>query len=132
SGDSDVNALDHDVALLFCIDNCLVHAFHRRFKIDDLPLAHAARWGLAYTEDFERAVGPALPNDNTDLGGANLETNHQIIVRHFFTRFSFADCELPWEKAWNRRAIWALTLHVVVRRNPGGRALQAHARGSPS
>src|SRR5439155_18511079 len=53
SGDSDVNALDHDVAFLFGIDNCFVQAFHCGFKIDNLALAHAARWGLTYPEDFE-------------------------------------------------------------------------------
>ena len=41
-GDSDVNAADHHIAFLFGIDHSLVHAFHRRFKINNLPLAHAA------------------------------------------------------------------------------------------
>src|SRR5215472_14696410 len=87
SGDSDVNALDHHVAFLFGIDNCFVHAFHCRFKINNLALAHAARWRLAYSEDFERAIGSALPYDHADLGGPNLETDHQIIVRHFYSAF---------------------------------------------
>src|SRR5262245_60355016 len=76
AGDSDVNTLDHHVAFLFGIDNSFVHAFHCRFEIDDLALAHAARWRLAYAEDFERAIGPALSDDHADLGGPNLETDH--------------------------------------------------------
>ena len=41
-GDSDVNASDHDVAFLFGIDHCFVHAFHRGLKINDLAFAHTA------------------------------------------------------------------------------------------
>jgi hypothetical protein len=33
---------------LFGIDNCFVHAFHCRFKINNLAFAHAARWRLPY------------------------------------------------------------------------------------
>ena len=42
SGDGDENAPNHDVAFLFGIDHCFVHAFHRGFKINNLSLAHPA------------------------------------------------------------------------------------------
>ena len=42
AGDSDINASDHHVAFLFGIHDCFVNAFHRRLKINDFPLAHAA------------------------------------------------------------------------------------------
>jgi hypothetical protein len=60
-----------------------VHTFHRRFKIDNLALAHAARWCLANTKNFDGAIGPAFSNDHTNFGCANLEPDHQIIARHY-------------------------------------------------
>lgn len=41
-GDADVDAANHDVALLLGIDHGFVHALHRRFEINDLALAHSA------------------------------------------------------------------------------------------
>src|SRR5207245_8188548 len=79
--DSHINASDHHVALLFGIDYRFVHAFHCRFEIDDLSLAHAARWRLTHTEDFDGAVGTAFANNDTDLRRANLKTDHQFIAR---------------------------------------------------
>src|SRR5438034_11336830 len=61
--DTDVNASNHDVAFLLGIDHRFMHAFHGRFKINDLAFAHATRWRLANSEDFNRAIGPAFPND---------------------------------------------------------------------
>jgi hypothetical protein len=61
---------------LFGINYRLVHAFHRRLKIDDLAFAHAARWRLADTENFDRAIGPGFPDDYANFGCANLEANH--------------------------------------------------------
>ena len=91
-----INAPDHDVAFLFRIDHCFVHAFHCRFKINDLALAYAPRRRLPDTENFDGAVGPALSNNHTDFGGSNLKTNHQIIARHCVNPFSVAEWELPW------------------------------------
>ncbi len=82
SSDSDVNASDHDVAFLFRIDHCFVHAFHRGLKINDLAFAHTARWRLTNTEDLDCAIRPAFPNDHTNFGRANLEPDHQIIACH--------------------------------------------------
>ena len=82
SGDGNVNAPDHDIAFLFGIDYRFVHAFHGSFKIDDLPFADAARWRLADPEDFERAIGAAFADNHADFRGANLKTNHQVVVRH--------------------------------------------------
>ena len=44
--DRDINTSNHHVAFLFGIDHRFVDAFHRRFKIHNLALAHTARWGL--------------------------------------------------------------------------------------
>ena len=95
-GNRHINASDHDVAFLFGIDHGLVHAFHCRFKIDDLALAYAPRRRLPDTENFDGAVGPALSNNHTDFGGSNLKTNHQIIARHCVNPFSVAEWESPW------------------------------------
>jgi hypothetical protein len=59
-----------------------VHAFHRRLKIDDLPLAHAAGRRLAHSQDFDGSVRPTFADNDTDFGCANLKTDHQIIVSH--------------------------------------------------
>src|SRR5206468_6382436 len=82
AGDSHVNTPNHDVAFLFGIDYCLVHAFHCGFEINDLALAHAARRRLADSQDFDCAVGPAFADDDTDFGCANLKADHQIITCH--------------------------------------------------
>ena len=76
AGDADVNAPDHHVAFLFGIDHRFVHAFHRRFKIDDLAFAHAARRRLADAQNFDRAIGPAFADHHANLRRANLETDH--------------------------------------------------------
>src|SRR5262249_29626918 len=91
-GDSDVHALDHYVAFLFGINDCFVHAFHRRFKIDNLTLAHAARRRLAYSKNFDGPIRSALADDDADLGSADLKTDHQIIVRHYC--YSLLFCRL--------------------------------------
>src|SRR5262249_13330381 len=75
-GNGDVYAPDHDVAFLLGIDHRLVHTFHCRFEINDLAFAHAARWRLADAENFDRAIGPAFADNNTDFRGSNLKTNH--------------------------------------------------------
>ena len=95
-GDANVNAADHDVALGLGIDDGFVHAFHCRFKINDLALPYAARWRLADAENFDGAVGAALSDNNADFRGSNLQTNHQIIARHCVNPFSVAEWELPW------------------------------------
>src|SRR6266478_4464281 len=64
-----INVPDHDVAFLFRIDNRFVHAFHCRFKINDLALAYAARWRLTDAENLDRAVGPAFPDNDADFRG---------------------------------------------------------------
>src|SRR5438045_6104873 len=84
-----------------------MHAFHRRFKINDLALAHAARWCLADAEDFDGAVGPAFADNNTDFGGSDLKTNHQIIARHCVNPFFVAAWELPWWLFLNWCEPWA-------------------------
>src|SRR5260370_26019418 len=60
-GHADVNAPNHDVALLFCLNHAFVHAFHRRLKIDDLALAHATRRRLADATELDSTVGSAFP-----------------------------------------------------------------------
>ncbi|HYK24053.1 MAG TPA: hypothetical protein VEU75_05255, partial [Candidatus Acidoferrum sp.] len=70
------NAPNHDVAFLFGIDHRFVHTFHCRFKVNDLALAHAARWCLADAKNFDGAIGPALADNNTDFGSSYLKTNH--------------------------------------------------------
>jgi hypothetical protein len=74
---------------LFClgIDHRFVHAFHRRLEIDDLAFAHAARWRLADAENFDRAIGPAFADDDTNFRGPNFETNHQIAACHLLNPF---------------------------------------------
>src|SRR4029453_7411792 len=95
SGNGHINAPDHHVAFLFGIDHGFVHAFHCRFKINDLALAYAARWCLADTQNLDGAIRPALADYDTDFGGSNLKTNHQIIARHCVNPFSVAEWELP-------------------------------------
>jgi len=128
----DINAPDHDVAFLLGIDHRFVHAFHCRFKINDLALAHAARWRLADAENFDGAIGPALADNDTDFGGSNLKTNHQIIARHCVNPFSVADWELPWGVVLNWCVPW-----TAVTRSPAFQTLdeglfQKDAPGSPS
>src|SRR5437773_3030948 len=75
SSDTDVNAPNHDVAFLFGIDHRFVNALHGRFKINDFAFAHATRWRLANTENFDRAIGPSFPDNDANFGGAYLKTN---------------------------------------------------------
>src|SRR5436190_19675570 len=78
-GNGYINAPDHDVAFLFRIDDRFVHAFHCRFKINDLALAYAARRRLPDTENFDGAVGPTLSNNHPSFGGSNPKTMHQMM-----------------------------------------------------
>src|SRR5713101_1458217 len=103
-----INAPDHHVAFLFGIDHRLVHAFHCRFKINDLALAYASRRRLPDTENFDGAVGPAFSDNHTDFEGSNLKSNHQIIARHYVNPFSVAEWELPFGVVLNWCAPWAL------------------------
>src|SRR4029077_76343 len=114
AGNGHINASDHDVAFLFGIDHRFVHAFHCRFKINDLALAHPPRRRLPDTENFDGAVVPALSDNHTDFGGSNLKTNHQIIARHYVNPFSVAEWELPWG-VLNWSAPWALTRSLALR-----------------
>src|SRR5438270_3090257 len=95
SGDTDVNAANHDVALRLGIDDRFVDAFHRGLEIDDLAFAHTARRRLAYAQNFNRSVGPAFADHDTDFRGANFEAHHEIAARHaFINPFSFFAMEL--------------------------------------
>jgi hypothetical protein len=67
-------------------------------------------------QDFERAVRSALSDDHADLGGPNLETDHQIIVRHFYSAF-FCWLRIALEEAQKQRAISALRIQFVVCRS---------------
>src|SRR4029453_2192301 len=120
SGNGHGNAPDPPVAFLFGIHHRFVHTFHRCFKINDLALAYATRWCLADTKNLDGAIRPALADNDTDFGGSNLKTNHQIIARHCVNPFSVAEWELPWG-VLNWYAPWA-----VPRSSP------ADVRGSPS
>ena len=82
AADRDVNASDHHVAFLFGVDHRFVNAFHRRFKIDNLAFAHAARWRLAHAENFRSSVWTALADHHADLRRPNFQTNDQITARH--------------------------------------------------
>jgi hypothetical protein len=67
---------------LFGIDHCLVNAFHCGFKIHDLAFADAARRRVANAQDFDGAIRPTFPDNDTDFGGANLQADDQIIACH--------------------------------------------------
>src|SRR4051812_23331215 len=82
AGDRDVDAPNHDVTLLLGVDYGFVHAFHGRLEIDNLALAHAARWRLSHSEDFRCAVRPALADHHANLRSANFQTDHQIVTSH--------------------------------------------------
>ena len=82
AGYADINAANHDVAFLFGIDDRFVHAFHRRLEIDDLAFAHAARRRLTDAENFDRAIRPALADDDTNFRGPDFETDHQVAASH--------------------------------------------------
>ena len=86
-GDSDVNAADHDIAFLFGIDHCFVHAFHRRLEINDLAFAHTARGAWPTPRILIVPSGRLFPDDHANFRGANLKTDHQIIARHFVNPF---------------------------------------------
>src|SRR5437868_1569586 len=101
------------------IDHRFVHAFHRSFKINNLAFAHAARRRLAYTEDFDGAIGSTLADNDANFGGANLETNHQIIARHGCYPFSFAEWEFFRDESSSPRAPWA-SMAQSLPANPAG------------
>src|SRR5207253_9681347 len=75
-GHADVNAPNHDVAFLFCIDHSFMHAFHLCLKIDDLAFAHATRRCLADTKELNRAIGPALASHHATFRRSNVDTYH--------------------------------------------------------
>ena len=83
AGDADVDAANHDVALLFGIDDRLVHALHRRLEIDDLAFAHAARRRLADPENLDRAVGFSFADDDANFRSSDFETDHQVAASHY-------------------------------------------------
>ena len=63
---------------LFClrIDDRFVHAFHRGLEIDDLAFAHSARRRLSHAENFDRAIGTAFADDDTNFRCPDFETYH--------------------------------------------------------
>src|SRR6202163_4729702 len=81
-GYADVNAPNHDVAFLLCIDHGLVHAFRRCLKIDDLAFAHPTRRRLTDAKELNRAIDPAFANNHANFRRANFETDHQITACH--------------------------------------------------
>src|SRR5205085_12493341 len=56
TGDADINAPDHHVALRLRIDDRLMHALHRGLEIDDLALADSARRRLADPKNFDGSI----------------------------------------------------------------------------
>ena len=102
-GDADINTANHDVAFLLGIDDCFMHAFHGRFKIDNLAFADAAGRRLANAENFERAIGPALTDDNANFRRADFQADHQIAARHLIS-FSFLDLNCALDR--QRRRTW--------------------------
>ena len=87
AGNADVDIANHDVALLFGIDDGFVHAFHRRLEIDDLAFAHAARRRLTDAKNLDRSVRPAFPHDYANFRGPNFKTDQQITTRHYSESF---------------------------------------------
>ena len=83
AGDADVDAPNHDVALLLGVDDRFVHAFHRGLEIDDLAFAHPARGRLPDAENFDRAVGFSFADDDTNFRGSDFETDHQVAASHY-------------------------------------------------
>ena len=81
-GDADVDAANHDIALLLGIDDCLVHALHRRLEINNLAFADAARRRLADPENFDRAVGFSFADHDANFRGSDFETDHQVAASH--------------------------------------------------
>ena len=80
--DPDVNAANHHVAFLFGVDHRFVNTFHRRFKIDNLAFAHAARWRLPDSENFQRPVRTRFADDDANLRRPNFQTYDQIPAGH--------------------------------------------------
>ena len=79
---ADVNASDHHVAFRFGIDHGFMHAFHRGLEIDDLPFPHTAGRRLPHAEDLDRAIGPALTDNDADFRRSNFEAHHEIAACH--------------------------------------------------
>ena len=83
--DRHVNAPIHDVAFLLFVHDCFVNTFHRRFKIDNLAFAHAARWRLPDSENFQRPVRTRFADDDANLRRPNFQTYDQITTCHAFS-----------------------------------------------
>src|SRR5438105_4525224 len=78
AADADIDAANHDVAFLFGIHDRFVHAFHRRLEIDNLAFAYAARWRLANAKNFDRAIGPAFADHDTNFRRPDFKTDHHV------------------------------------------------------
>src|SRR5262245_8176605 len=81
--DPNVNAANHDVALLFGIDDRFMHAFHRGLEVDNLPFAHPARGRLADSENLDCPVRLSFADHDANLGGSDFEPDHQIATSHY-------------------------------------------------
>src|ERR1700722_16920108 len=58
SSNSQVDLADFDVTLFFCVHNRVVDTPFRRFEINDLALAYAARGNTSHPNDLQRSIAP--------------------------------------------------------------------------
>ena len=79
-GDPDVAYLD--VGLLLGIEDRLPNTFGGRRHIDDFTLANPTGRGFPYPKDADLVLGSSLGNNDTDLRGADLESDKDLVAGH--------------------------------------------------
>ena len=65
--DAEKNGADHHITRLLSSHKGVIQAGLHFGKVNDLTFPHAARWGRADTENFDRAVTLCLTDDDADF-----------------------------------------------------------------
>ena len=77
-----VNLADFDIAFLFRVHDRVVDTSFGRFKINNLPLANAARRDTSDTNDLQRPIVPRLGDHRADFRSANLKAYKDVVSSH--------------------------------------------------
>ena len=83
AGHAEIDPADFHIGHFFRLHNGVMDGFLRLGGIHDFALADAGGGGLAEADDVKGALGVEFAHDDTDFGGAYLQTDNEVgIVKH--------------------------------------------------
>jgi len=83
SSDAKIDLTNLNVAFLLRIDNRVVNATPRSFKVYDLAFSHPARRNVSYSDDLQRSVASCFCHDCADFRSANFKPYEDIVSGHW-------------------------------------------------